>query len=62
MNIFFKKLFFVDYDNLKVVDFQGKDTGLRSTFSGKLFVDKTVFYKRPEVIQNIQNVKKSYNK
>lgn len=56
----FLNLFFIDYENLRVADFQGKDSGLRSTISGKLFVDKNVFYKRPEVIQNIQNVKKSY--
>jgi hypothetical protein len=34
-----------------------KDTGLRGTYQGRLYVDKSVFYKRPEVQQTINKLK-----
>lgn len=36
-----------------------KDSGLRGTTSGKLYVDKAVFYKRKEVQEAIQKLKDS---
>jgi len=36
-----------------------KDTGLRGTIEGRLYVDKTVFYNRKEVRDAIENLKKS---
>lgn len=33
------------------------DTGLRGTYSGRLYVDKKVFYKRPEVVIRIERLK-----
>lgn len=36
-----------------------KDTGLRGTYQGSLYVDKEVFYNRPEVRKAIQEVKDS---
>jgi hypothetical protein len=36
-----------------------KDTGLRGTLEGRLYVDKKVFYKRPEVIEAIRKLKES---
>lgn len=36
-----------------------KDTGLRGTYEGKLYVDKTVFYRRPEVQAAIRQLKDS---
>jgi hypothetical protein len=38
---------------------EDKDTGLRGTYEGRLYVDKTVFYKRPEVQEAIQQLKNS---
>ena len=35
------------------------DTGLRGTTEGRLYVDKTVFYKRQDVRDNIEVVKNS---
>jgi len=36
-----------------------KDTGLRGTIGGRLYVDKTVFYKRPEVRKTINDLMES---
>lgn len=36
-----------------------KDTGLRGTIEGRLYVDKKVFYNRKEVRDAIENLKKS---
>ncbi len=36
-----------------------KDTGLRGTSEGRLYVDKFVFYNRPEVRLALENLKKS---
>jgi len=36
-----------------------KDTGLRGTSAGRLYVDKRVFYKRPEVKEAIRQLKES---
>lgn len=36
-----------------------KDTGLRGTAEGRLYVDKKVFYNRTEVRKAIENLKKS---
>ena len=36
-----------------------KDAGLRGTKEGKLYIDKEVFYNRPEVRKAIQEVKDS---
>ena len=36
-----------------------KDTGLRGTIEGRLYVDKKVFYNRKEVREAIENLKKS---
>lgn len=36
-----------------------KDTGLRGTVEGRLYVDKKVFYNRAEVREAIKNLKKS---
>ena len=36
-----------------------KDTGLRGTIEGRLYVDKKVFYNRKEVREAIANLKKS---
>lgn len=36
-----------------------KDTGLRGTVEGRLYVDKKVFYNRTEVRDAIKNLKKS---
>lgn len=36
-----------------------KDTGLRGTADGRLYVDKKVFYNRTEVREAIKNLKKS---
>ncbi|HEX8576310.1 MAG TPA: hypothetical protein VF677_08460 [Flavobacterium sp.] len=36
-----------------------KDTGLRGTVEGRLYVDKKVFYNRTEVREAINNIKKS---
>lgn len=36
-----------------------EDTGLRGTYEGRLYVDKTVFYTRPEVQVAIQKVRDS---
>lgn len=38
---------------------KSKDTGLRGTSEGRLYVDKKVFYKRPEVIEAIRKLKES---
>ena len=38
---------------------EDKDTGLRGTYEGRLYVDKTVFYKRPEVQAAIRELKNS---
>jgi hypothetical protein len=35
------------------------DTGLRGTYEGRLYVDKTVFYKRPEVQAAIKQLRDS---
>ncbi|QZK99468.1 hypothetical protein K5L04_06940 [Flavobacterium psychrophilum] len=36
------------------IEYNGADTGVRTTFSGKLYVDKKVFFKRTEV-RNVIN-------
>lgn len=36
------------------IEYKGTDTGVRTTFSGKLYVDKKVFFKRTEV-RNVIN-------
>ncbi len=36
-----------------------KDKGLRGTSSGKLYVDKAVFYKRSDVQESIKKLKDS---
>ena len=36
-----------------------KDTGLRGTFGGRLYVDKKVFYKRKEIQDIINEMKNS---
>jgi len=36
------------------IEYKGTDTGVRITFSGKLYVDKKVFFKRTEV-RNVIN-------
>jgi hypothetical protein len=36
-----------------------KDTGLRGTTEGRLYVDKTVFYNRKEVREAIKSLKES---
>jgi hypothetical protein len=36
-----------------------EDTGLRGTYEGKLYVEKSVFYKRPEVQAAINQLKGS---
>ena len=38
---------------------QSKDTGLRGTVEGRLYVDKKVFYNRKEVRAAIENLKNS---
>lgn len=38
---------------------KAKDTGLRGTNGGRLYVDKKVFYNRPEVRNAIESLKKS---
>jgi hypothetical protein len=38
---------------------ESKDTGLRGTAEGRLYVDKKVFYNRTEVREAIKNLKKS---
>ncbi|GEM_PF-1708482 len=38
---------------------KAEDTGLRGTYEGRLFVDKAVFYKRPEVQAAIKQLKES---
>jgi hypothetical protein len=34
-----------------------KDTGIRGTFSGRLYIDKAVFFKRPEVQKELDRVR-----
>lgn len=36
-----------------------EDTGLRGSFSGRLFIDRSVFFKRPEVIKYLKAMKTS---
>ena len=36
-----------------------KDTGLRGTFGGRLYVDKKVFYRRKDVQNTINEIKNS---
>ncbi|WP_288954734.1 hypothetical protein [uncultured Polaribacter sp.] len=36
-----------------------KDTGLRGTFGGRLYVDKKVFYKRKDIQNIINEIKNS---
>lgn len=38
---------------------ESKDTGLRGTAEGRLYVDKKVFYNRAEVREAIKNLKES---
>jgi len=40
-------------------DQNGEDTGLRGTFSGRLYVDKAVFYRRKKVRETIEKLKLS---
>lgn len=39
--------------------FKKRDYGLRGDFEGNLYVDKKIFYKRPEVIELIFKLKNS---
>ena len=39
------------------LDQNGEDTGLRGTFAGRLYVDKSVFYRRQKVIETIEKLK-----
>lgn len=43
----------------KPKDTEPKDTGLRGTVEGKLYVDKKVFYNRPEVRKVVLALKES---
>jgi hypothetical protein len=48
---------------MKVKDAQivknGYDTGVRATFQGKMYVDKKVFFSRPDVRDVLKNVMES---
>ncbi|MFB9110507.1 hypothetical protein [Flavobacterium gyeonganense] len=37
----------------------GYDTGVRATFQGKMYVDKKVFFSRPDVRNVLKNVMES---
>ncbi len=37
-----------------------RDKGVRGTSSGKLYIDKKVFYKRKEVQDAVESMKKSF--
>jgi len=36
-----------------------QDSGVRGTFSGRLYIDKTVFFKRKDVQEAIRSLKES---
>lgn len=41
------------------IKYNNKDTGIRGTFWGSLYIDKRVFFKRPEVQKAIASLKNS---
>ena len=53
----------LDFFNTNVKDTHivkdGYDTGVRATFQGKMYVDKEIFFNRPDVKKVIEGVIKS---
>lgn len=66
IKLYWNKIYSIFETNMKKIIYRllgepiPRDKGVRGTSSGKLYIDKKVFYKREEVQNAVESMKKSF--